>query len=493
MPVFKDLERGDTKKHFTFGNTEDAERVKRAIIEAGENSFGIVAIDLWLFDNQNAMLFHYGESGITWVNPLFDDQLKFSKTDDETYDNFQRLTNIDRADHFIPTPQAPGVGIAGNCWMTEKYGKMVHPDVTQISMKSMRGSMMVRRINEPKSLVWREISEFTSDPDKMPHDPERMLSLEKVFGKVIGIPFDIVGYRGVVLYFARKSASNDALNVTSNVKFLHFATQNIGISSAMTTVRCEIAKERQNISQSAYKRLSTAMLCASTFKKTIGTEKIPLKTSSSRKCEALWNASHTAYRKFVSTTRKSLNPPDMEPPAGAPLGACMLSLFGSFLTLLILGSLNDFIVDDTDGEYSIVLGPIGALLTLQYALTAAPASQPRNSLFGIILSVSVSIIVTEAFNYFDIFAKWVVIAVATSFSIFLMQITGFVHPPAGAAALVFSSRSRGFDRSFVNLGLFLVADVLSIIIAMVINNMSDKKQYPIYWRLNIVKMKGKSK
>ena len=298
MSANEDLEKGDTtaEAYYTFGNAKDAARVKQAIIEAGENSYGIVAIDLWIFDNQKAVLIHCGERGITWVNPLFEDQLKTkdSKDGDKTYDDFERLENIDRADHIKPAPQAPGVGIAGNYWMMEKHGKMIHPSVTETSMREGK------KYNEAKPLVWREIFEFTSDPDKIPHDVERMNIIENVFGKVIGMRFDIGGYRGVTLYFARKSASIDALNISSNVTFLQFATQNIGICSAMTAVRGKIIGERQQISQSAYRRLRLTISGVSKLKQISIPEKDD--TPLSHRYESRGYVCQKFYQKIVTTS-----------------------------------------------------------------------------------------------------------------------------------------------------------------------------------------------
>lgn len=54
---------------------------------------------------------------------------------------------------------------------------------------------------------------------------------------------------------------------------------------------------------------------------------------------------------------------------------------------------------------------------------------------------------------------------------------GMIHPPAGAAAVIFSSS----DRSPVYFGLLLVGNVIAIFYAILINNLNDKKQYPVYY------------
>jgi len=51
------------------------------------------------------------------------------------------------------------------------------------------------------------------------------------------------------------------------------------------------------------------------------------------------------------------------------------------------------------------------------------------------------------------------------------------HPPAGAASIVFSSMKN----QWANMGIFLCGVSITIINAVLINNMSDKRQYPTSW------------
>ncbi len=49
---------------------------------------------------------------------------------------------------------------------------------------------------------------------------------------------------------------------------------------------------------------------------------------------------------------------------------------GAFCGLLVLSVLNEYYQCLSHDEYVLLVGPFGALMTLQYGLTAAPASQP---------------------------------------------------------------------------------------------------------------------
>lgn len=55
---------------------------------------------------------------------------------------------------------------------------------------------------------------------------------------------------------------------------------------------------------------------------------------------------------------------------------------------------------------------------------------------------------------------------------------GVLHPPAGASAALFSSQDR-FDGIFFALMVF--GNLIAILTAILINNLNDKKQYPIYY------------
>lgn len=61
---------------------------------------------------------------------------------------------------------------------------------------------------------------------------------------------------------------------------------------------------------------------------------------------------------------------------------CAWTFIGVMTTHSILSRLNAYIVSESDGQLALILAPFGAFSTLQYSLTAAPASQPRNAFFA---------------------------------------------------------------------------------------------------------------
>jgi len=126
-----------------------------------------------------------------------------------------------------------------------------------------------------------------------------------------------------------------------------------------------------------------------------------------------------------------------------------------------------------DDKWDMELGPFGALMTLQYGLTAAPASQPPNAILGQAISLAIAIGIASI----DGLELWLRQSLATALAITAMVKLGLTHPPAGAAALIFA----GGNNSWGNLVMMLVGNCIAIITATLINNFNTKRQYPMAW------------
>jgi CBS-domain-containing membrane protein len=209
--------------------------------------------------------------------------------------------------------------------------------------------------------------------------------------------------------------------------------------------------------------------------------KQPLLVDNFRKCiHAVNYICQSALSKAKSLYKKSVEPP-LSPPPGASVATSIWISIGCFMTLLLLFGLNIFVKDVSNDEYIIVLGPLGALLTLQFALTAAPAAQPRNSVYGFMVSILMSLFCK--FLLFEILhiPQWLAAAIGVSLAIGCMSKAGVVHPPGGAAALIFAMSKHSIDKDLVLAGILICADLVVIFMATLINNMSDTRQYPMYW------------
>lgn len=146
---------------------------------------------------------------------------------------------------------------------------------------------------------------------------------------------------------------------------------------------------------------------------------------------------------------------------------------GVFTTMSILSAASGALKDATNEQYGIILAPLGALVTLQYALTAAPASQPRNAIYGQVVSLAIALIV----NLIIPTSSWARVPVTTALAISTMYKLAVIHPPAGASAAIFSLN----DHTVVDFAFILVGSVIAILIAIPLNNLNDKRQYPMYY------------
>lgn len=107
---------------------------------------------------------------------------------------------------------------------------------------------------------------------------------------------------------------------------------------------------------------------------------------------------------------------------------------GVLVTHTILSRLNYFIVTESADKLSLVLAPLGALTTLQYNLTPAPASQPRVAFFAQVFAITIANLIS--YIPFPASAAWFRTALAPAIVIPLMAKLGITHPPAGETVLL---------------------------------------------------------
>eukprot|EP00525_Craspedostauros_australis_P012342 CAMPEP_0198110652 /NCGR_PEP_ID=MMETSP1442-20131203/2673_1 /TAXON_ID= /ORGANISM="Craspedostauros australis, Strain CCMP3328" /LENGTH=135 /DNA_ID=CAMNT_0043766799 /DNA_START=74 /DNA_END=481 /DNA_ORIENTATION=+ len=112
-------------------------------------------------------------------------------------------------------------------------------------------------------------------------------------------------------------------------------------------------------------------------------------------------------------------------------------------------------------------------MTLQYGLTAAPASQPRNALVGQFLSL----VISQSIAQLDSVEPWLRQSLATALAVGVMVKLGITHPPAGAAALLFSTGRFTWNQVWI----MLMANAVAVVLATLLNNFNDKRQYPTFW------------
>ena len=305
-----------------------------------------------------------------------------------------------------------------------------------------------------------------ADPDS-PKDERFIKYLYCGFGLASAISFHALECQGIVIFLARPQASIDRLSIIENKVYMVTSSQIIGSTLASTHARRACSLVRSQMGEVA----------AAVITEDEKERKMQSDTSGDQETkERPFHRRHfrdESVRRFLIWIRKCRGGSTQIPPRMST-DECIYTLFGVFCGLLVLSTMNMLTRNLTDKEYYLLLPPFGALMTLQYGLTAAPASQPRNTILGQAVAGAVSL----SFTYIpeDILPIWLRLAVGPAFAITAMVLLGIPHPPAGAHSVMYASG----EYSWTLYSLVVLASVISVIPATLVNNLSRKRQYPTY-------------
>ena len=128
----------------------------------------------------------------------------------------------------------------------------------------------------------------------------------------------------------------------------------------------------------------------------------------------------------------------------------------------------------TNTESPLMLASLGGTALFLFALTTAPAAQPRAVFGAHLISSLIGIIAYQLFG--DAF--WVYIA-AVVVTIGVLLLTRCVHPPAGANPLIMIQAHAGF----IHLGITVLLGVTIIfVVAFIWSRLGvGSRKYPISW------------
>lgn len=316
-------------------------------------------------------------------------------------------------------------------------------------------------------LNWRKLQEMEEDPE-VPHDDRTELAA-KAFGQVgtVSLPRKA----GVLLLYSKLVPDHPkelTLLRSRQVKeFVRVASQSIAAHVAMHSTRTMIDVMREQLEEEieADKEEEEEEDAAAT------------QTKRSGRSERLL----TWFRNYLVKCKGG----GSKAPGRADWVATVWTFFGVFLTLLIMSGLNELLFEVTEGEYFVLVGSFGALLTLLFGATASPLCQPRNTIFGGIWSAAVAVAMRylSGDDHLGVLPSWLAVALAPAVAIAGMLKLGVLHPPAGAASLIFIAGSRKItDLGFMYLLLpLLVGNLVCIAMAILFNNLNKKRQYPLFW------------
>lgn len=333
-------------------------------------------------------------------------------------------------------------------------------------------------------------------------------------------------HQGIVLFFARAEADDDLLNEPANVHLMKMAAQHVGTASALAQIRQASIAAKSKRTRNTFRRIQTNMSCVRAFidrspsysirsskrggslrrdtQKSLSARYSPFpgRQRSTRaagrknqywgsiggyigqQCSFvfqqlsfwIWLLVEEVQFRVLSVVDKSKGG-SIRPPPSVPWVNTFWTFSGVFLTLCTLVNLSNLV------SSALVLAPFGALLTLQYSLTAAPASQPRTIIYGQLICMGTVLLSHIILNFGMGWAKQSYLPLVVALGTALMTKSGTAHPPAAAAmvALLDSHHSDDFATLLVSASVLLLANMVAIGTAILINNLSEARHYPVYW------------
>ncbi|MDZ4262203.1 MAG: HPP family protein [Pseudomonadota bacterium] len=144
-----------------------------------------------------------------------------------------------------------------------------------------------------------------------------------------------------------------------------------------------------------------------------------------------------------------------------------LAWLGGFIAIAVIAGLFE------GTTLPLVLGSFGASCVLIFGYPDVPFSQPRNVVFGHLISSLSGLVFLTLLG-----PHWWSVALAVGTAIALMMMTRTVHPPAGSNPVIIYLLQPGWGFLFSPT---LLGAVLLVLVALIYNNMTRKARYPKYW------------
>ena len=124
-------------------------------------------------------------------------------------------------------------------------------------------------------------------------------------------------------------------------------------------------------------------------------------------------------------------------------------------------------------QQALILGSFGASCFILFILPESPFALPRNTIGGHFISTLVGL----AFFHW-VGTEWWSMALALGTALTAMQLLRVSHPPAGSNPLIVFIAGAGWEFLLMPT---LVGSVILVLIALLHNNLSKDRSYPLYW------------
>jgi len=190
---------------------------------------------------------------------------------------------------------------------------------------------------------------------------------------------------------------------------------------------------------------------------------------------------NNSFKGWVKTYGKKWKGTQKGPKMIPPI-EILFSWIGSFVGIGLVATIHYHVFIDKHKaeDFQMLIGSFAASAVLIYGAVTSPLAQPRNLVMGHIVSAIIGVALRHALQHVSLALAS---ALAVSVSIVVMQLTKCLHPPGGATALIAvmsttDYRWAGFFYVFMPVA---TGVMIMLLVALVINNLSPKRSYPLYW------------
>lgn len=165
---------------------------------------------------------------------------------------------------------------------------------------------------------------------------------------------------------------------------------------------------------------------------------------------------------------------------GNVLGA-IWSCVGAFAGLAVIAAVFNNTESIQMRHPPALIASFGASAVLEYNAIRSPLGQPRNALLGHTFSALIGVAITKLFKLRSDFEKikWIAGAISCGLASAVMLLTGTVHPPGGASAVLAATSPEITEMGWYFVGIVMWGTTLMLVVGLVINNI--QRQFPVYW------------
>ncbi|KAK9423431.1 hypothetical protein SUNI508_04325 [Seiridium unicorne] len=157
------------------------------------------------------------------------------------------------------------------------------------------------------------------------------------------------------------------------------------------------------------------------------------------------------------------------------------AIVGVFVGLTLIEVIGQQIPLFQEHNAPLIVGSFGAAAVLEFYAIGSPLSQPRNAVIGQVLASVVGVGIRKLFEL-GITSRdlmWLGGPVSCALATAVMALTGTVHPPAGATALLAVVDDNVATLGWSLLPVILLGCIIMQCVALLLNNI--QRRFPMYW------------